>query len=1133
MASVVHAQLKELGINPQSLVQPSPDVYSLGKYGFMPIGKYTGSPSVSVPLYSIKFEELNIPLTLSYSQNGLKVNEEASWVGLGWSLSSNAVITRSLKDGDDLNEYNSQVAGSKCGWIYMPIYQPWGNDPLQFLIPDDIVGDIADKNADTGGNSKYRPDLEQDVFVVSLFGTSIRFVLNKKGSGNIIQGTALNDRLHIITLDLTTKSFTIVDGKGYQYIFGTKENSTTYGTYAAGFDIITSWFVDKIIAPSGKELLFSYDTSAGQILRSPDNVSQSGSFRYCIEGQGNTTLGTGGSSSTTYTVNSYIRLLNIINGSEKLVFVANDRLDIRTTGSTKTKKLDKIQLLFNDVLKKEIILHTSYFDQPQAADAENYLYLRLKLDAISVNDQWHHFYYLQENNLPSKHSKAVDLWGYYNGKNNSSLIPKFWGVSPEYCDFEEVSASGGSADRDADHTFSKIGQLVKVQYPTGGATELTYENNSVRRNYNDHYLWERAEPLSPTQYINYSTTASATHSFTLPLTTSFSETSEQGRIEFNLIKYGAPINIYGELQAHMNETAITLTSSTGTLHTVTFGEFRTYCEPKDLQTNCTISTPASYSCYCDRSVSFFTGTLPPGTYTITLSAKVAGLSPSVKISYPTDQYRNKEVGGLRIQYLVDKEANGTIVSKRKFEYTDASGYSSGNLMAAPLFVQWNRGYEEEITDPDLCHVAIRNVKWITLSSAPSNAIFNSTQGTHIGYGTVSEIFMSDANPSENYRQESTFVNEPNGTLQSVDVGATQVNVATFCTLNILDYYFHTESGIAGSGLEERVADEQNGLLLSEKYYTSSGVLVKSIVNTYSGISYTGSPNSTLYINTKLFIRSTNYAPYNTNLVDGYQNYYRPITRFALTSSVETTFSDGSEHSVARHISYTNRWLEQETETYESTGFPVKVKTYYPQDYSILTSLTNQNILEKPVKVEQIQNGNLLDAKVLEYSSIGQPVREHRYESPGISAAPVHDAAVMVPSGYSLKTEMSYYTTAHKPKESIGPDGVPIVYYWGYDNRYLVAMIKGVKYADITVTLNDAILQAPASDAALRTELNKLRAIPGAMVTTYTVNPTVGMTSVTDLNNVTTYFNYDSADRLKLIQNNGSEILKRFTYHYKQ
>ena len=81
----------------KSLIPPSPEAASLGKYGILPVTLYEGMPNISVPVFELKSSKLSLPISLGYNYNGYRPGEEASWVGLGWSLQASGVITRVVK----------------------------------------------------------------------------------------------------------------------------------------------------------------------------------------------------------------------------------------------------------------------------------------------------------------------------------------------------------------------------------------------------------------------------------------------------------------------------------------------------------------------------------------------------------------------------------------------------------------------------------------------------------------------------------------------------------------------------------------------------------------------------------------------------------------------------------------------------------------------------------------------------------------------------------------------------------------------------------------------------------------------------------------------------------------------------
>ena len=53
-----------------------------------------------------------------------------------------------------------------------------------------------------------------------------------------------------------------------------------------------------------------------------------------------------------------------------------------------------------------------------------------------------------------------------------------------------------------------------------------------------------------------------------------------------------------------------------------------------------------------------------------------------------------------------------------------------------------------------------------------------------------------------------------------------------------------------------------------------------------------------------------------------------------------------------------------------------------------------------------------------------------------------------------------------------------------------------------------------------------------MISTYTYSPLIGMTSQTDPNGVTTYYEYDSFGRLQYVKDDQGNILKMYDYHYR-
>ena len=108
------------------------------------------------------------------------------------------------------------------------------------------------------------------------------------------------------------------------------------------------------------------------------------------------------------------------------------------------------------------------------------------------------------------------------------------------------------------------------------------------------------------------------------------------------------------------------------------------------------------------------------------------------------------------------------------------------------------------------------------------------------------------------------------------------------------------------------------------------------------------------------------------------------------------------------------------------------------------------------------------------------------------------------------------------------------YLWGYDEQYPVAKVENATYSQLIGTgiILTTVNNSSTTDANMRAELNKLRNLTGSNATTYTYDPLIGMTSMTDPSGYTTYYEYDSFNRLKFVENKDSKVLKSYDYHYK-
>ena len=184
---------------------------------------------------------------------------------------------------------------------------------------------------------------------------------------------------------------------------------------------------------------------------------------------------------------------------------------------------------------------------------------------------------------------------------------------------------------------------------------------------------------------------------------------------------------------------------------------------------------------------------------------------------------------------------------------------------------------------------------------------------------------------------------------------------------------------------------------------------------------------------------------------------------------------------------------------------------------------------KPTKILTYEN---LDT----YNSAYFSTEFNRAWHPKIDWYSDHSEIDYVPS-----LDLAYYDSGNL-KQINHPEGTKTLYVWGYHQSQPIAKITGFTSINAAqqTAINNAIAAAnndinAATEATLRVKLQLLRALfasSNAQVTTYTYNPLVGITSITDPRGETLYYTYDAFHRLEKIKDAQGNILSKNLYHYK-
>jgi YD repeat-containing protein len=387
--------------------------------------------------------------------------------------------------------------------------------------------------------------------------------------------------------------------------------------------------------------------------------------------------------------------------------------------------------------------------------------------------------------------------------------------------------------------------------------------------------------------------------------------------------------------------------------------------------------------------------------------------------------------------------------------------------------------------------------------------------------------------------------------------------------NLLQYSISTHNGMTEtySDLNDieplHYESWQEGLLVEKKDYKKQGSgfsLLKTTVNQYAFLntyleeknvqktcSYSFPDNVPTYQNPFLYgqglseereydmrkgligqlgsFQTKIYQPYNTKVNIG--GYY-------ISKTTDTLYNEGSDPIVK----VTDYFQENPDHLYptkvvtttSATGETRIQKMKYPQDMtgSPYTNMVSQKNIVSPVietKTFKYINGAeaLLSTTLNEYKDWGGGI--YRPELVKTAKGP----------GTLLEDRIVFhdYYDDGRIKEVSKKDGTHIVYIWGYNKQYPVAKVENATYSQIE-GLAYFGSNFDLGDSGLSTDQeNSLRAnLSNAMVTTFTYDPLVGVTSVTDPKGYTTYYEYDNFNRLKRVKDADGNILSENDYHYK-
>ncbi len=1142
----------------RNVIPPSPNAAALGKYVEWPVDLNTGTPHISIPLYELKGRTLNVPISLNYHASGIKVGEVASWVGLGWTLETGGVITRSVRGLPD-----------ECavGYFYNRRLFPDYNYMYEQLPSPSVNWRSLVINQATN-----QADGVHDIYYFNAMGRSYKLLFKdsvKGVSSPVIQTIPYSNV--VITTNFDTWNVTLEDGT--KLVFGgsgcTEITNNSREVNCGLFP--SSWYIQSITSTSGEKIVFKYTTTNSVEMISSctmdDLVGWNSNFGNSLPGY-------------TTAPKAERQVINVLHPDSIISETGFVKFSLRTdsvrSDLPNTAALSSMAV-YSRINKQ--ITPVDYFTflthQKKAAQGNeytgtgtDYIHWRLVLDKVLHNGvsalaqipQWKFTY--NATALPSTLSYAQDHYGYYNGATaNTSLLPRAYVTSP----YSGSSNTSGFFPplhefgniRDSNGTFMQAGMLTGITYPTGGSSQFTYEPNSYTTNL------EQFKDVTISQSLNLTVNQTP---FVNTKTITFTTTKPQyislylsSTITSSILRDAPGIQCYAKVTGpnmQVNKTVL-----------LTGNGFQYYDLPAAGTYSFTIYTNA-------RSSNFSTS-----SDNILLSASLVYSKSSGVLATTV------LTGGLRVHSITDIDGINSATNISRYFV-----YSSPTVL--------------NVVNPDTDYLTQLSEFFIDSKSATQttnlkNFRNSSTRfalgsgGATIAYGKVLTQYGLNA---VNGQTQTTFLNKPD-----VTTSGGQPNQAPYPDLDTREF--------------------ERGLLLSEITLDASGKKIQATYNQYNFIpitqlSFFKAIKQVYYFDTGLCNDIYGFCNYLVVKESFSTEQVNKISSLAVTYVP----NGASYDSLYTQTTYTYETPAntQATRTVTSNGRGEDVvtiqRTVFEKD-GIVNAIGQTQARIASTVLDYMRKNNMVANIIQQEQQVGGTITNRTTTNYKVVTGKVVPDNVLVQLGNNTPETRVQFTKYDYTKgnlmEQLKTNDVKHNYLYDYNGNYSVADVINADSASIAYTsfeadgtgnwtigstrratiaytgtqsllllgesvtraglpttntykvsywaLNGSSIQVnntvaaagdtrrgwtyyeaklPAGSSSVTITgtgtIDELRLMPvSAQMTTYTYLPLIGIKSITDASNTTLFYDYDGISRLLTVRDDLGNVLKEYKYNYKQ
>ncbi len=1089
------------------VIPPSPTAAELMKYGDIPVSLYTGTPNINIPIHEISINGYTLPISLSYHASGIRVSDVGSNVGLGWSLNAGGVLGVNKVGANDEVDLVGYTANEKQTFYNRVKSGSLDKFNLNHINLESYIDLIA---ADILQNHF---DYEPDIYTYNFGQTSGKFL---KATDDEYY-TYPFDKLKIIKepqgTGETGYKWKLVSKDGTEFFFGSDVSPMTLaqgnevylindgligGNPDPAYYFPTSWYLRKVKRPgvdNDIEITYVSKDERYQVLPSA-TVGWN-------QDNGNVFLDTTSPvQNDEHQYDGLSRIDEITAPNTIIRFYHNINRNDMNAG----KLLSKIEVINSNssqVIKTFTLTYENTTDR-----------VFLKTVQETGKPAYEFEYY---SGLPNRFSKAQDHWGYYNNENNTHLIPEpdhpdIWRTLPT------IVNSANAANRETNKDVMHYGSLKEIVYPTGGRTVFTYSANKFSES---RFAFE--EEATETQ-TNTTVTSSGTQN---PITQTI-QLAKAEDVTFNIdyTNYLVPPgNNDGDA---LNPIIQVKNLST---NAVTTWKATDKNENEFINDNVSLNT---------KKISYSeTLSLAAGSYQIIANVEcsqfgcMGSIIPQSKVSfqytsaltYPDE--RGAYTGGIRIQNIKNytDATSGSLALEKNYDYGKGDGFSSGHLKYRHVYA--HNYLKSDPYDPNTNGCLIYHESFTFTSTDQFTQGINSG---HIGYKQVTEYLSVGEQGKTVYNYRYVVPQGPTGIYP----------YAPFYGDLFMNGMLEKSAVFKGS------TNNYTKIAETENTYTIS----TSNKKTFEGIKighYMNQDDSCGPVNDDQIVSSV---------------YTNDSKWYYLSQTIDTQYDEAGSNP---RISTTNYYYDNadhiqltRTETTNSEGKTITTSSLYPDDLKTASTLQDNSPINggtlgtyyaaadrlKADDLFQIATPIQVETTVKDGATVlSETIQRTNFSEPHTDMVLPNNIQV-VKGAYNASTNpletkiefLSYYDNGNV-KEVKKTNGTTIVYLWGYKERYPVAKVENATISALEATLSPAELTAVKEgtydQSTMINTLNKIRlGLTDAMVSTYTYDPLVGVTSMTDPKGYVMYYEYDGLNRLEFIKDADGNLVSENKYNYK-